>query len=422
MGKHNYGGSAYLALTGRLGSAALAQMFSSERIMARRTRKGKNQSGDAFDNVNLPDYLQTMLGTGRDADGNISSKAAARGAGFTDKEIATEYANWAKTQEERAYENQLWNERESIQGQVNQMKNAGLNPALMYGSGASSGGGSPVASTATENSGSSYDEFGGAFGALSNILQLLGLGQNVASGVSTMKSQSTERKNQTAQTQAAVSKSNAERDLVVSQTEAQNNLNATFWQSWSADIANKRVDTLLKASQVKVNEEEAKAISRRIEQDSEKIEILKYQASTERMQVIANINKINAEISNLSADTLKKGAERDTLLEKLKQVRNETVISDIAKTEEQLREFYGVPKEWVFYVDAVYSKFSHDIEGMNAFSKWLSGFQKALADKATAFNYVSGTTHNIFGLKFGSESTTTGNTEGRNAAEPSIPM
>lgn len=418
MGKHNYGGSAYLALTGRLGSAALAQMFSSESRMARRTRKGKNQSGDAFDNLNLPDYLRTMLNTGRDSDGNISSKASARGAGFTDKEIATEYANWAKTQEERAYENQLWNERESIQGQVSQMKNAGLNPALMYGSGASASGGSPVSSTPTDSAQSSYDEFGGAFGALSNILQLLGLGQSVASGVSTMKSQSTERRNQTEQTQAAVSKSNAERDLVVAQTEAQNNLNATFWQSWSADVANKRVDTLLKSSQVKVNEEEAKAISKRLEQESEKIDILKFQASSERMQVIANVNKITAEIANLSADTLKKGTERETLLEKLKQVRNDTTISDIAKTEEQLRQFYGVPKEWVFYVDAVYSKFSHDIEGLNAFSKWLSGFQKSLADKATAFNYVHGTSTNVFGLRFGQETTTTGNTEGRNESEP----
>ena len=418
MGKRNRFGSAYLALTGRLGSAALAQMFSGERTMSRRTRKGKNQSGDAFDNVNLPDYLQTMLGTGRDSDGNISSKAAARGAGFTDKEIATEYANWAKTQEERAYENQLWNERESIQGQVNQMKNAGLNPALMYGSGASSSGGSPVSSTPTDSAQSSYDEFGGAFGALSNILQLLGLGQQVASGVSSIKTQSTERRNQTAQTQAAVSKSNAERDLVVSQTEAQNNLNATFWQSWSADIANKRVDTLLKSSQVKVNEEEAKAISRRLEQDSQKIEILKYQASSERMQVIASINKVNAEIANLSADTLKKGSERDLILEKIKQATNDVVISDIAKSEEQLRQFYGVPKEWVFYVDSVYSKFAHDIEGMNAFSKWLSGFQQSLADKETAFNYVTGTTQTIFGMKFGTENTRTGNFEGFNPSAP----
>lgn len=418
MGKHNYGGSAYLALTGRLGSAALAQLFSSESRMARRTRKGKNQSGDSFDNVNLPDYLQTMLGVGRDSNGNISSKAASRGAGFTDKEVATEYANWAKTQEERAYENQLWNERESIQGQVNQMKNAGLNPALMYGSGVSGSGGSPVSSTPTESGSSSYDEFGGAFGTLTNILQLLGLGQNVASGISTMKSQSTERRNQTAQTDAAVSKSNAERDLVVAQTEAQNNLNSTFWQSWSADIANKRVDTLLKSSQVKVNLEEAKAIAKRLEQDGQKIEILKYQASSERMQVIANINKINAEIANLSADTLKKGVERDTLLEKLKQVRNDSVISDIAKTEEQLREFYGVPKEWAFYVDAVYSKFAHDIEGMNAFSKWLSGFQQSLANKETAFNYVTGTTQTIFGMKFGTESTKTGNFDGFNPSAP----
>lgn len=422
MGKKNIGGSLYLALTGRLGSAALAQMFSGERIMARRTRKGKNQTGDAFGNVNLPEYLQTMLGTGRDENGNISSKAASRGAGFTDKEIATEYANWAKTQEERAYENQLWQERESIQGQVNQMKNAGLNPALMYGSGASSGGGSPVASTPTDSAQSDYDEFGGAFGALSNVLQLLGLGQNVASGVSTMKSQSTERKNQTAQTQAAVEKSNAERDLVLEQTENQRNLNATFWQSWSADIANTRVDTLLKSSQVKVNEEEAKAISKRLQIESRKVDILEYQASSERMQVIANVNKINAEIANLSADTLKKGAEKSILLEKLQQVQNDSIISDIAKREEQLREFYGVPKEWVFYVDAVYSKFSHDIEGMNAFSKWLSGFQKSLADKATAFNYVHGTTSNVFGLRFGRETTTTGNIEGRNEAEPVIPM
>ena len=418
MGKRNRIGSSYLALTGRLGSAALAQMYSSERTMSRRTRKGKNQSGDAFDNVNLPDYLQTMLGTGRDSDGNISSKAAARGAGFTDKEIATEYANWAKTQEERAYENQLWNERESIQGQVNQMKNAGLNPALMYGSGASSSGGSPVSSTPTDSAQSSYDEFGGAFGALSNILQLLGLGQQVASGVSSMKSQSTERRNQTAQTQAAVSKSNAERELIVSQTEAQNNLNATFWQSWSADIANKRVDTLLKSSQVKVNEEEAKAISKRLEQDGQKIEILKYQASSERMQVIASINKVNAEIANLSADTLKKGSERDLVLEKIKQAANDVVISDIAKSEEQLRQFYGVPKEWVFYVDSVYSKFDHDIEGMNAFSKWLSGFQQSLADKETAFNYVTGTTQTIFGMKFGTENTRTGNFEGFNPSAP----
>ena len=141
------------------GSSTLYDLLAGEGAMSRRRRKGKIQSSDTIAGLDTaPQYIQNMAQVGRDENGDISSKSALRGAGFTNKEIATEAADFAKMQEARAYENSLWQERESMQGQVQQAKQAGLNPALMYGSGASASGGSPQTSEEKQQEGKEPSE------------------------------------------------------------------------------------------------------------------------------------------------------------------------------------------------------------------------------------------------------------------------
>ena len=53
---------------------------------------GRNQWSDSGRFSNSPDWLSQVLGTGRADDGSISSKAANRGAGFTNTEQAQMYA------------------------------------------------------------------------------------------------------------------------------------------------------------------------------------------------------------------------------------------------------------------------------------------------------------------------------------------
>ena len=93
----------------------------------------------AWIETNSPDWLTQVLNTGRADDGSINNKAASRGAGFTNTEQAQMYANYMATQEERQWNESMYQKYQSYSGQVQQMQEAGLNPAMMYGGSPSAG-------------------------------------------------------------------------------------------------------------------------------------------------------------------------------------------------------------------------------------------------------------------------------------------
>lgn len=375
--------------------------------------KGKIQDVDQLGiNYNdAPSWVQNMMTTGRNANGEISSKRAKRGGGFTNKEVAASMAEYQQLQEQRSYEEEQWRIRDSLQGQVAQAKEAGLNPALMYGSGASAGSGQIASSDMDVDGSSQFDEFGGAFDVLSQIFGLVDAGQGVANSVSELKTQATQRKNETARTDADVANTNADTAFKQSQTENQNNINANFWRQADDEHVNMMIDSALKQSGIAKNEEEMKlidkqasAIETQLKQKEQELAIAAYNAQSERMQVVANTKKAAQEIELMQQQMLesasrayasdRSAALSDKQLEEL-DARIKNIGKDVESKEwdiyfsECAKEF-GLPREYVAYAIGMQSQMSP-----RKFAKWLAAFRKAATNKETAMQFAVSSSFNI---------------------------
>lgn len=414
-------------------TGGVSRLFNSteEQRMTRRKNKGKVQGNDqlGINPMDSPAWIQNMMSTGRDENGNISSKSAKRGGGFTNKEIAASMAEYQQLQEQRSYEEGQWEKRESLQGQVAQAKEAGLNPALMYGSGASAGSGQIASSDMDVDGSSQYDEFGGAFDVLSQVFGLVNAGQGVADSVSGLKTQATQRKNDTARTEADVANTNADTALKQSQTENQNNINSNFWRKADDEHVNMMIDTALKQSGIAKNEEEMKLIEKQasaievqLKQREKELAIAAYNAQSERMQVVANTKKVAQEIELMQQQMLESASrayasDRAAALSN-KQIeeidaRIKSIGVDIQGKEwdvyfSECSQSFGLPKEYVPYAIGLQAQMSP-----RKFAKWLAGFQKAATNKATAIAYIESTGNQWFTASYGSINNTASNPYGR---------
>lgn len=389
-------------------SGGLSELFgeSPDANMSRRKGKGKVQGNDQL-GINFSDapaWVQNMMSTGRDENGNISSKSAKRGGGFTNKEIAASMAEYQQLQEQRSYEENQWRLRDSLQGQVAQAKEAGLNPALMYGSGASAGSGQIASSDMDVDGSSQYDEFGGAFDVLSQVFGLINAGQGVASSVSGLKTQATQRKNETAITDANVANTYADTALKQSQTENQNNVNANFWRKADDEHVNVMIDSALKQSGIAKNEEEMKLIEKQasaieiqLKQKEQELAIAAYNAQSERMQVVANTKKVAQEIELMQQQMLESAsrayaADSSAALSGKQIEEIDSRIKNIGKDVESkewdiyfndcAKEF-GLPREYVAYAIGMQQQMSS-----RKFAKWLAAFRKAAINKETAMQFA----------------------------------
>lgn len=414
-------------------SGGVSNLFSSteEQRMTRRKNKGKIQGNDqlGINPMDAPSWVQNMMSTGRDANGNISSKSAKRGGGFTNKEIAASMAEYQQLQEQRAYEEGQWEKRESLQGQVAQAKEAGLNPALMYGSGASAGSGQIASSDMDVDGSSEYDEFGGAFDVLGQIFGLMDASQSVASAVSGIKSQATQRKNETARTEADVANTNADTEFKQAQTEGQRNLNSNFWRKADDEHARAAIDVALAESNIaktdaerKYIDEQAAAITKQLELKRDELAIASYNAESERMQVVANCKKAMHEIDLIDQQVLESAARAyaadrsaalsnaqiDKIAEEIKSIGKDIQSKEWNIYWESCKKVYGVPDEYVAYCIGMQSQLSKE-----EFARWLAGFRKAATNKATAIQYSV-----AFTRKLGPISYTTSGTDIMNTPLP----
>ena len=287
------------------GSSTLYDALAGEGAMSRRRRKGKIQSSDIIAGLDAaPEYIQNMARVGRDENGDISSKSALRGAGFTNKEVATEAADFAKMQEARAYENQLWQERESMQGQVQQAKQAGLNPALMYGSGASASGGSPQTSDGVSvDGGSQYDEFGGAFSVIENMFGLAQTANELQRGIRQQSNEDRQQDNndkiaeanvETAEAQAEAAKANARK--ANADAAGQEYLNTTQPERWNMEQARFKLEQIQARWDIKLTRKNYDAAEQSIEKSKEELKQMREKFPTE-------LNKLYADIDKVFADT-----------------------------------------------------------------------------------------------------------------------
>lgn len=319
------------------GSSTLYDMLASEGAMSRRRRKGKIQSSDTIAGLDAsPEYIRNMAQVGRDENGDISSKSALRGAGFTNKEIATEAADFAKMQEARVYENQLWQERESMQGQVQQAKQAGLNPALMYGSGASASGGSPQTSDGVSvDGGSQYDEFGGAFSVIENMFGLAQTANELQRGIRQQSNEDRQQDNNdkisaanvvTAEAQAEAAKAQARKSNA--EAAGQEFSNSTQQERWDMEQSRFKLEQIQARWDIKLTRKNYEAAEQSIEKSKEELKQMREKFPLELEKLYADIDKVLAdtELSRQQACNLISEQTGQTLKNEEQNLKNQLLI------------------------------------------------------------------------------------------------
>ncbi len=147
----------------------------------------ENSSGDD----DIFSFLDNLFGQAQ----NGSERDRAAGRAFSENEVQEARMNWMMQQNQREYEQDLYDQRYSFQGQVNQMQQAGLNPALLYGgagSTASQGGAvSQTADAPRHDTTSSPTDRLNSF--ISLFSQLFGFGADIAEKINTIKSGKSQR-------------------------------------------------------------------------------------------------------------------------------------------------------------------------------------------------------------------------------------
>ena len=126
---------------------------------------------------------------------NGSERDRAAGRNFSENEVQEARMNWMMQQNQRDYEQELYDQRYSFQGQISQMQQNGLNPALMYGGvGTTASQGGAVNQSAE---GPSHDTTASPTDRLNSFIslfsQLFGIGTDIADKINTIKSGKSQR-------------------------------------------------------------------------------------------------------------------------------------------------------------------------------------------------------------------------------------
>ena len=112
---------------------------------ARKRKLGKlqgNRSG-------FPEWLQQYANMGLNENGEITSDAIGRGAGFSNTQLAEMQFNHDEADRERQYNEEMYLKYQSPEAQMRQYQDAGLNPALMYEGGVDINGPSSAGAAST---------------------------------------------------------------------------------------------------------------------------------------------------------------------------------------------------------------------------------------------------------------------------------
>ncbi len=184
------------------------------------------QPSNPSSNEGIGSFLDTLFGQAQ----NGSEKDRAAGRVFSENEVQEARMNWMMQQNQRDYEQELYDQRYSFQGQINQMQQSGLNPALMYGGvGTTASQGGAVNQSAE---GPSHDTTASPTDRLNSFISLFsslfGIGTDIAEKINTIKSGRSQR----ALNEKEVALTDAKTD-----TERANKLNV------EADTANKNANT-----------------------------------------------------------------------------------------------------------------------------------------------------------------------------------
>lgn len=187
------------------------------------------------------DYLSQLY---ESQGGNTTSGQREAGFGFSNVDLLKMQYDINQRDEERAYNEEMYEKYQTIPAQVAQMQEAGLNPALMYGDGASSPSAmspSPeVDSSSASGNGRDYSKMA----RISQIFQMLSGGMQVASQIN----------QQTANAQ--LMRSQARLNLIDAKTRG--DINDLTIEQMRSNIKNTDIDSVLKQTLQEVNKTHAK--------------------------------------------------------------------------------------------------------------------------------------------------------------------
>ena len=112
---------------------------------ARKRKLGKLQG----DRSGFPEWMQQYANMGLNENGEITSDAIGRGAGFSNTQLAEMQYNHDEADRERQYNEEMYLKYQSPEAQMRQYQDAGLNPALMYEGGVDINGPSSAGAAST---------------------------------------------------------------------------------------------------------------------------------------------------------------------------------------------------------------------------------------------------------------------------------
>lgn len=187
------------------------------------------------------DYLSQLYAS---QGGNSTSGQREAGFAFSNVDLLKMQYDLNQRDEERAYNEEMYEKYQTLPAQVAQMQEAGLNPALMYGDGASSPSAmspSPeVDSSSASGSGRDYSKMA----RVSQIFQMLTGGMQIASQIN----------QQTASAQLMRSEAN----LNNIDAKTRGDINDLTLEQMRSNIKNTDIDSVLKQTLQEVNKTHAK--------------------------------------------------------------------------------------------------------------------------------------------------------------------
>nr|DAQ57049.1 MAG TPA: hypothetical protein [Microviridae sp.] len=154
-----------------------------------------NEDSKPLDTSSSDSDINSFLDTLFEQAQNGSERDRAAGRNFSENEVQEARMNWMMQQNQRDYEQELYDQRYSFQGQISQMQQSGLNPALMYGGvGTTASQGGAVNQSAE---GPSHDTTASPTDRLNSFIslfsQLFGIGTDIADKINTIKSGKSQR-------------------------------------------------------------------------------------------------------------------------------------------------------------------------------------------------------------------------------------
>lgn len=349
----------------------------------RKINKGKIQLGSdrsGFSNYLLQKYAQM----GSDSLGNVSSGQISRGAAFSNTQLAQMEWDYQNTQEERAYNEAMYNKYQSPAAMMRQYQDAGINPALMYEGGVDVNGPSSSGSVAgaTGTTGASETPTNG----FEQVMKIIGSLMSVLTGSSQIVNTGFSIKNQNDSTAADVKEKTSRAANLDADTEGKK-LDNAITQSFG--MVNAALNNKVLQTQISKNLQDIAESVSRVDVNHKTIEVY-----GEQIQLMMTQEALNGAKSAMAKFDLSKAIEMLPLEKQLARASIALTNAQAVKTSEEASqvELTAVAERNKIYAEATLAA----AKALNENAMLESGYYDALVqyhkdmgDAALANAYVN---------------------------------